>query len=81
MMFCTLTAVPARKPTKPTMKRKPLRKTVSTFLVPFMSSQKVMVWMTVGAIRASVDELAAPTNEMKRSSLGMAAAKPTERSI
>ena len=32
-----------------------------------------------GAIKARVDELTAPTNDMNRSNLGMAAAKETER--
>ena len=49
----------------------------SAALLPLSSSQKAMVWMTVGAIRARVEELAAPTSEMNRSSFGMAAAKPT----
>ena len=33
--------------------------------------------MMGGAIKARVEELTAPTNEMKRSSLGIAAAKAT----
>ena len=33
--------------------------------------------MMGGAIKAKVEELTAPTNEMKRSSLGIAAAKAT----
>ena len=39
--------------------------------------QKVTVSMMGGAIKARVEELTAPTNEMKRSSLGIAAAKAT----
>ena len=40
--------------------------------------QNVTVSMMGGAIKARVDELTAPTSEMNRSNLGMAAAKETE---
>ncbi len=42
-----------------------------------VSGQKRTVSMKEGASRARVEELAAPTREMNRSSLGMAAARPT----
>lgn len=78
MMLPTLTNVPVRNPTKPMVKRIPFLPQTSAALLPLSSSQKAMVWMTVGAIRARVEELAAPTSEMNRSSFGMAAAKPTQ---
>ena len=40
--------------------------------------QKVTVSMMVGAIKAKVEELTDPTNEINRSSLGTAAAKATK---
>ncbi len=42
-----------------------------------VSGQKVMESNIAGASRAKVDELAAPTREMNRSSRGMAAARET----
>ncbi len=43
-----------------------------------MSGQWVTVSMIGGAKRASVEELTAPTKDMKRSSFGMAAPKATK---
>ena len=47
------------------------------FIFP-ICGQKVTVSMMVGAIKAKVEELTDPTNEINRSSLGTAAAKATK---
>ena len=46
--------------------------------VCYLSSQKRMESMRGGARSASVEELRAPTREMKMSSRGIAAAIPTD---
>lgn len=71
-----LTKEPVRKPRNPTMKRKTLR----AILHLVASDQLVTESMIGGAIKASVDELTAPTREMNRSNFGMAAASETRGS-
>ena len=59
----------------PTEKRPTFCQSLHLYLP--MSGQKTMVSMTGGAIRAKVEELAAPTNDMNRSNLGIIAANIT----
>ena len=63
---------------KPRRNRKQFLTSLAIPAAPRNSFQLATVSITVGAINASVEELAAPTNEMNKSSLGIAAANPTE---
>lgn len=64
-----------RNPRKPSVKRKRFLDTLQADNF----SQLVTVSMIGGAIKAKVDELIAPTREMKRSNFGIAAARVTEK--
>ena len=75
MIFIKLTKLPVMNPRKPMEKRKTFLK----ILKGPISCQLVTVSIIGGAISAKVDELIAPTREMKRSNLGIAAAKATEK--
>ena len=64
-----------RNPRKPSVKRKRFLDALQAETFP----QLVTVSMIGGAIKAKVDELIAPTREMKRSNFGIAAARVTEK--
>ena len=69
-----LTKVPVTNP------RNPIRNK-NAFLIILkhpISCQFVIVSIIGGAIKAKVDELIAPTREIKRSNFGIAAARETE---
>ena len=69
-----LTKLPVKNPKKPIMNKKMF---LANRSFP-ISSQFVIESMIGGAINANVDELTAPTNEINKSNLGMAAARATE---
>jgi len=74
-MFLTLTNVPVMNPIKPIVK-------ISKFfsIIHFEHSLPfVIVSITGGAMRARVELEMEPTKEMKRSSLGIAAARANVR--
>ena len=74
MIFIKLTKLPVKNP------KKPIKKRIEFLNIrPFpIVCQLVAVSMIGGAIKANVDELTAPTREMNRSNLGIAAANETE---
>ena len=74
MMFLMLTKLPVKKPKNPMTKSKKFRAS-RNFPI---SCQLVTESIIGGAINARVEELTAPTSEINKSNLGMAAARPTE---
>ena len=70
-----LTKLPVKKPTKPITNRNKFLNSLHLYLP--QSGQNVTVSMMGGAIKANVEELTAPTNEINRSIFGMAAASAT----
>ena len=74
-MFFILTKLPVRNPRNPRVNRKIFLHNLHLNFPIW--GQKVTVSIMGGAISARVEELTAPTNEMNRSNLGIAAANET----
>ena len=72
--------VPATIPTTPRASRNMFLTILNHPQNPWKSSQKTNVCNMAGAIKAKVDELTAPINEMNKSIFGIAAASPTKSS-
>ena len=78
-MSLILVIVPATMPTTPRASRNMFREIFIHPQNPWKSSQKTNVCNMAGAIKAKVDELTAPINDMNKSIFGIAAANPTKR--
>ena len=78
MIFFSESAVPVAKPANPTTKIPAFLSRKSIPAPTLYSSQKSKLSIKGGASRASVEELKAPTREMKMSRRGISAANATE---